>query len=111
MARNLDAFGCVPGEAPVRCNMGTSPPSNLSVVRAFHEAAVSSHPGLSPIFVEVPMMLKTGASVAILTLVLGATVAVAQTSPPAQRPAPTTPAATEIPKVPVTGQILVQDAN
>ena len=36
----------------------------------------------------------------------------AQTSPPAQKPAPTTPrAATEAPKAPVPGQILVQDAN
>jgi sporulation protein YlmC with PRC-barrel domain len=58
------------------------------------------------------MMLKTGASVAVLTLLLGASTAVAQTSPPAQRPAPTTPpAATEVPKAPVPGQILVQDAN
>src|SRR5438067_13423098 len=53
------------------------------------------------------MMLKTGASVAALTLLLGVGTAVAQTSPPAQRP----PAATEAPKAPVTGQILVQDAN
>src|SRR5204863_3533889 len=53
------------------------------------------------------MMLKTGASVAALTLLLGVGTAVAQTSPPAQRP----PAATEAPKAPVPGQILVQDAN
>ena len=38
------------------------------------------------------------------------TVAFAQTPPPAQRPA-TPPAATEVPKAPVPGQILVQDAN
>lgn len=58
------------------------------------------------------MMLKTGASVAVLTLLLGVSTAMAQTSPPAQRPAPTAPpAATEVPKAPVAGQILVQDAN
>jgi sporulation protein YlmC with PRC-barrel domain len=58
------------------------------------------------------MMLKTGASVAVLTLVLGVSTAMAQTSPPAQRPSPTAPpAATEVPKTPVAGQILVQDAN
>jgi sporulation protein YlmC with PRC-barrel domain len=58
------------------------------------------------------MMLKTGASVAVLTLLLGVSTAMAQTSPPAQRPAPPTPpAATEVPKTPVAGQILVQDAN
>ena len=58
------------------------------------------------------MMLKTGASVAVLTLLLGVSTAMAQTSPPAQRPAPTTPpAATEVPKTPVAGQILVQDVN
>jgi sporulation protein YlmC with PRC-barrel domain len=58
------------------------------------------------------MMLKTGASVAVLTLLLGVSTAMAQTSPPAQRPAPTAPpAATEVPKTPVAGQILVQDAN
>jgi hypothetical protein len=56
------------------------------------------------------MMLKTGASVAVLMLLLGVTTAMAQTPPPAQRPA-TPPAATEVPKAPVPGQILVQDAN
>jgi sporulation protein YlmC with PRC-barrel domain len=57
-------------------------------------------------------MLKTGASVAVLTLLLGVSTAMAQTSPPAQKPMPTTPpAATEAPKAPVPGQILVQDAN
>src|SRR5437867_2795403 len=53
------------------------------------------------------MMLKTGASVAALMLVLGVAAAVAQTTAPQQRP----PATAEVPKVPVTGQILVQDAN
>jgi len=58
------------------------------------------------------MLLKTGASVTALTLLLGATAALAQTTPPAQRPAPTAPpAATEAPKAPVPGQILVQNAN
>jgi sporulation protein YlmC with PRC-barrel domain len=58
------------------------------------------------------MILKTGASVAVLTLLLGVSTAMAQTSPPAQRPAPTAPpATTEVPKTPVAGQILVQDAN
>jgi sporulation protein YlmC with PRC-barrel domain len=56
-------------------------------------------------------MLRTGVSVAALTVLLGATVAMAQTSPPAQRPAATPPATTEVPKTPVTGQILVQEAN
>jgi sporulation protein YlmC with PRC-barrel domain len=57
------------------------------------------------------MMLKTGASVAVLTLLLGVNTAMAQTPPPpAQRPS-TPPAATEVPKAPVPGQILVQDAN
>jgi hypothetical protein len=55
------------------------------------------------------MTLKTGASVALLMLLLGVSVAAAQTAPPQQRP--TAPATTEIPKVPVTGQILVQDPN
>ena len=57
------------------------------------------------------MKLKTGASVAVLMLLLGVSVAAAQTAPPQQRPAPATPATTEIPKMPVAGQILVQDAN
>jgi sporulation protein YlmC with PRC-barrel domain len=58
------------------------------------------------------MLLKTGPSVAVLTLLFGVTTAMAQTSPPAQRPAPAAPpAATEAPKAPVTGQILVQDAG
>jgi hypothetical protein len=58
------------------------------------------------------MLLKTGASVAAITLLLGATQALAQTTPPAQRPAPTAPStATEAPKAPVPGQIVVQDSN
>jgi len=57
-------------------------------------------------------MLNTGASVGVLTLLLGLTGAMAQTAPPAQRPAPTTPpAATETPKAPVAGQIVVQETN
>jgi PRC-barrel domain len=57
-------------------------------------------------------MLKTGSSVTALTLLLGTAGALAQTPPPSQRPAPTTPpAATEAPKVPVPGQIVVQEAN
>ena len=55
------------------------------------------------------MTLKTGPSVALLMLLLGISAAVAQTAPPQQKP--TAPATTEIPKVPVPGQILVQDAN
>ena len=55
------------------------------------------------------MILKTAASVSVLTLLLGATAAMAQTSPPAQRPAPS--ATTEVPKAPVQGQIVVQEAN
>ena len=57
------------------------------------------------------MTLKTGASVALLMLLLGASVAMAQTAPPQQKPTPTAPATTEVPKIPVPGQILVQDAN
>ena len=56
-------------------------------------------------------MLKTGASVAVLTLLLGATAAVSQTTMPPQRPAPPAPSRTEVPKAPVAGQIVVQDAN
>jgi sporulation protein YlmC with PRC-barrel domain len=55
-------------------------------------------------------MLKTGASVAVLAVLIGATATMAQTPPPAPRPAPA-PAVTEVPKTPVTGQILVQDSN
>jgi sporulation protein YlmC with PRC-barrel domain len=51
------------------------------------------------------MTLKTGASGAVLAIVLSLTPAAAQTTP--QKPA----AATEAPKTPVTGQIMAQDAN
>src|ERR1700694_757943 len=53
-------------------------------------------------------MFQTGASVAVLTLLLGVPTAMAQTPPPAQGPAP---GATEVLKAPVAGHILVQDAN
>ena len=48
---------------------------------------------------------------AVLTLLLGATAAVSQTTMPQQRPAPPAPSRTEVPKAPVAGQIVVQDAN
>jgi len=58
------------------------------------------------------MILKTGASVAALTLTFAVVGAMAQTTVPQQRPVPMAPSAsTEAPKVPVTGQIVVQDAN
>jgi hypothetical protein len=58
------------------------------------------------------MMLRTAASVAALTLALGVAGAVAQTTAPQQRTAPTAPQATpQVPKMPVAGQIVVQDAN
>jgi hypothetical protein len=57
------------------------------------------------------MMLKTGASVAVLTLLLGATATMAQTTAPQQRPTPTAPSTSDLPKAPVAGQIVVQDAN
>jgi hypothetical protein len=58
------------------------------------------------------MKLKTAASVAALTLVLGAAGAVAQTTAPQQGPGRMLPAATTgVPKVPVAGQIVTQDAN
>ena len=56
-------------------------------------------------------MLKTGASVAVLTLLIGATAAVSQTTTPQQRPTPPAPSQTDVPKAPVAGQIVVQDAN
>ena len=52
------------------------------------------------------MTLKTGASIAVLAIVLGFTPAAAQTTQQ-QKPA----AATEVPKTPVSGQIMAQDAN
>jgi hypothetical protein len=61
---------------------------------------------------EVHMMLKTGAGVAVLTVLLGTSAAIAQAPTPQQRPAPApAPSATEAPKKPVTGQILAQDAD
>lgn len=56
------------------------------------------------------MVLKTGASAVALTLLLGVTTAFAQTAPTQPKPS-APPAATEAPKTPVTGQILVQEAN
>ena len=56
------------------------------------------------------MLLKTGASVAVLTLLLGATAGSAQTTVPQQRPTTTAPSS-EAPKAPVAGQIVVQEAN
>jgi sporulation protein YlmC with PRC-barrel domain len=53
------------------------------------------------------MSLKTGASVAALMLMMGAPAAVAQMTTPQEKPA----AATETPKAPVAGQIVMQDAN
>lgn len=52
------------------------------------------------------MMLKTGAGVAALSLMLGTGSALAQTSP-----TPTAPPPAAKPAAPVTGQILAQDAN
>jgi len=57
------------------------------------------------------MTLKTGASVAVLTMLLGAATASAQTTTPQQRPTPTAPSTTDVPKAPVAGQIVVQYAN
>ena len=51
------------------------------------------------------MSLKTGVSVAALIMSIGLSPALAQT------PTPTAPAKTEAPKTPVTGQIVMQDAN
>ncbi len=57
------------------------------------------------------MMLKTGASAIVLALLLGVSAASAQTTMPQQRPTPTAPSASEVPKAPIAGQIVVQDAN
>jgi hypothetical protein len=58
------------------------------------------------------MIRKTGASVAVLTLALGMAGVVAQTTAPQQTPiSAASSARTDVPKVPVTGQIVVQDAN
>jgi sporulation protein YlmC with PRC-barrel domain len=56
------------------------------------------------------MSLKTGVSVAALTLLISLSPALAQTTTP-QRPTDTAPARTEVPKAPVAGQIVMQDAN
>jgi sporulation protein YlmC with PRC-barrel domain len=48
--------------------------------------------------------------VAVLTLLLGARGALAQTTAPQQRPTPTAPSSS-VPKAPVAGQIVVQDGN
>ncbi|MGE0851948.1 MAG: PRC-barrel domain-containing protein [Hyphomicrobiaceae bacterium] len=53
-------------------------------------------------------MRKIGTSVAILALSLSAGSAMAQTTP---SPTPTAPSRSEAPKAPVTGQIVMQDAN
>jgi sporulation protein YlmC with PRC-barrel domain len=57
------------------------------------------------------MMLKTGVSVGALALLLGMSAAMAQTTMPQQRPTTAGPTTTEVPKAPVAGQIVVQDAN
>jgi sporulation protein YlmC with PRC-barrel domain len=57
------------------------------------------------------MMLKTGVSAGALALLLGMSAAMAQTTMPQQRPTTTGPTTTEVPKAPVAGQIVVQDAN
>lgn len=57
------------------------------------------------------MQLKTGASVAVLTLLLGANAALGQTTTTQQRPASPPATAADVPKAPVAGQIVVQDAN
>jgi hypothetical protein len=51
----------------------------------------------------------TGARVAVLTLLVGASGAMAQTTMPSQ--ASTRPSASNVVKAPVSGQIVVQDAN
>ena len=53
------------------------------------------------------MTLKTGASIAVLAVALGITPATAQTQHDEQKPSATT----EVPKTPVSGQIMTQDAN
>jgi hypothetical protein len=56
------------------------------------------------------MRLMTGASVAVLTLLVGASGAMAQTTTPSQGSS-TTPSASSVVKAPVSGQIVVQEAN
>jgi PRC-barrel domain len=55
------------------------------------------------------MRLMTGASVAVLTLLVGASGAMAQTTP--SQGSSTTPSASNVVKAPVSGQIVVQEAN
>ncbi len=57
------------------------------------------------------MTFKTGSSVAALMLLLSVSGAVAQTTMPQQRPTPTAPSSSDVPKAPVAGQIVVQEAN
>jgi hypothetical protein len=57
------------------------------------------------------MKLTTGPSVAVLTLLLGVNVALAQTTVPQQRPTSPPASTSDVPKAPVAGQIVVQDAN
>src|SRR5262245_24535513 len=52
----------------------------------------------------IDMSLKTGAGVAALALSLSFAAAVAQTTPPQQKPA-------DAPKTPVSGQIMMQEPN
>jgi len=56
------------------------------------------------------MSLMTGARVAVLTLLVGASGAPAQTTMPSQGSS-TRPSASNVVKAPVSGQIVVQDAN
>lgn len=53
------------------------------------------------------MTFKTGASIAVLAIALGITPATAQTTTTQQKPSATT----EVPKTPVSGQIMAQDSN
>jgi hypothetical protein len=53
------------------------------------------------------MTPKTGASIAVLAIALGITPATAQTTTTEQKPSATT----EVPKTPVSGQIMTQDSN
>jgi len=68
---------------------------NFSNLGAWITLVASTSAELGQFHLEVHMILKTTASLSVLTLLLGATVAMAQTSPPAQRPAPS--ATTEVP--------------
>jgi hypothetical protein len=63
--------------------------------------------GLAPIERRIAMTLKTGASIAVLVMALGITPATAQTTTTEKKPSATT----EVPKTPVSGQIMTQDSN